>query len=114
MKNSPQQTGKEWQNGRHKNGNSTEVVDSLVEDGEITRVVEREGADHLPTLARLDPYADHLFDAYWCELMLMEISRLDLSGPSPSEGALLEKLARWAKTCVEAPEADHVIRFTGD
>ncbi|MFF9106715.1 hypothetical protein [Streptomyces sp. NPDC014805] len=91
-----------------------EVLDSLIEDGEIGRLTYRQGFDRLPTLARLDPYADHVFDAYWCALLLTDIARVDTAAVTPAESAVLEKLAEWAHRCVGAPEGDHRLRFSGD
>ncbi|WP_281154816.1 hypothetical protein [Streptomyces sp. HYC2] len=101
--------------GKHKGREDAgQAIDSFAEEGEIIRVVEREGADRLPTLARLDPYGYHFFDAYWCELMLTDISRINSSALSPSEAAVIEKLTRWAQVCVRATDSDHIIRFIGD
>ncbi|POX48612.1 hypothetical protein C3489_26815 [Streptomyces sp. Ru71] len=91
-----------------------EVLDLLIEDGEIARLVDRQGRDRLPTTARLDPYADHVFDAYWCELLLADLDRVDAGDLTPSEATVLETLGAWARRCVAAPEGDHRIRFTGD
>ncbi|MBN0048907.1 hypothetical protein JS756_33450 [Streptomyces actuosus] len=93
---------------------AVEVLDTLIEDGEITRVVDREGPDRLPVLARLDPYADHVLDAYWCELLLAELGRIDDAALTPSEASVLDTLKSWAQRCAQAPDGGHTIRFTGD
>jgi hypothetical protein len=97
---------------RRSGKSGVEVIERLCEDGELARIVDRVGAERLPTLARLDPYRDHVLDAYWCGLLRLDLERIDSQGLTSSEAAVVEQLAGWAARCEESDEFR--VRLIGD
>ncbi|MFC9331916.1 hypothetical protein [Kitasatospora sp. NPDC057015] len=108
----PKPTGTDRRRGRGKAAPRDEILDRFFEDGEIWRAVWRLGPDRFPTLFRLDSHSSHVFDAYWVELMLAEVDRIQDMEVTADESEVFTGLRAMGRSCLL--DRSLVMRFTGD
>ncbi|WP_395293701.1 hypothetical protein ACF9IK_08880 [Kitasatospora hibisci] len=90
----------------------SDVVAYLLEDGEVDSALSVVGRESLPTLARIDRYADTEFDHYFCELALAELDRIAARDLPAATVSFLSELSRLLQQALDHP--GYIVRFIGD